>query len=192
MDHNCFLNVVESNPIIASVKNDEGLERALKTDVEIIFILYGDVCTIPAITEKIRAAGKISRVHMDLVGGLNHASESAVDYIKQFTSADGIITTKSGLVEKASKIGLRTVLRFFILDSMALENIRRQSRNTIQPDLIEILPGGVRSKVIHEIEAIVKVPLIAGGLISTKEDVVYALNSGVLAISSTNEEVWKM
>ena len=192
MDHNQFLNVVESNPIIASVKNDEGLEKALKTDVEIIFILYGDVSTIPAITEKIRAAGKISMVHMDLVGGLNHASESAVDYIQQFTSADGIITTKSGLVEKASKIGLRTVLRFFILDSMALENIRRQSRNSIQPDLIEILPGGVRSKVIHEIESIVKVPLIAGGLISCKEDVVYALNSGVLAISSTNEEVWKM
>jgi glycerol uptake operon antiterminator len=190
MDHNKFLNLVESNPVIASVKNEEGLKKALQTDVEIIFILYGDVCTIPAITERIRNAGKVSMVHMDLIGGLSHASEAAVDYIRQYTAADGIITTKSGLAEKANKLGLRTVLRFFVLDSMALENIRRQAKSSVQPDLIEILPGAVRDKIIKEICSIVKVPLIAGGLISSKEDITYALNAGALAVSSTNENLW--
>ena len=188
-----FLDKVENNPVIASVKNDAGLERALHSDVEIIFILYGDICTIPEITKKISDAGKISMVHLDLIGGLNNSREASVEYIRKFTTAEGIITTKNNIIEKAAELGLRTVLRHFILDSMALDNIQKQTRhNTVHPDLIEILPGAIRSKVIRYISDIVKVPMIAGGLIADKEDVMYALNSGVLAVSTTREEIWDM
>ena len=36
------------------------------------------------------------------------------------------------------------------------------------------------------------VPIIAGGLISEKEDVINALDAGAIAISSTNQQVWNM
>lgn len=193
MKHNEFLEKVEANPIIASVKNEQGLSRALESDVEIIFILYGDICSIPDITRRISEAGKISMVHLDLISGLNNSKEASVDFIKQFTSATGVISTKTNIIERAEEVGLRSILRYFVLDSMALGNIEKQARHSgTQPDLIEILPGAIRSKVISHIKSIVKVPVIAGGLISDKEDVMYALNSGVLAISTTDEEVWKL
>ena len=36
----------------------------------------------------------------------------------------------------------------------------------------------------------VSVPVIAGGLISDKEDIIAALDAGAAAISTTKEELW--
>ena len=188
-----FINKIEINPIIAAVKDDEGLEKALQEDVEIIFVLYGDICTIPEITRKIKKADKVAMVHVDLITGLNNSKDVCLDFIKNNTEADGIITTKSNLIPHAKELELNTVLRYFILDSMALQNIERQARSTgVKPDIIEFLPGIVLPKMIRRINKVSRVPIIAGGLIADKEDVMNALDGGAMAISTTNERVWSL
>ena len=191
--HRDFIDKIEENPIIAAVKDDKGLEEAVKTDVEIIFILYGDICSIGDIVHKIKESGKIAMVHVDLICGLNNSKEVSLDYIKASTRADGIITTKGNLIAHAKELGLYTVLRYFVIDSMALVNIEKQASHGIsQPDVIEILPGVVVSKIIKKVNGISRVPVIAGGLISDREDVMNALSNGALAVSSTNQDVWKL
>ena len=186
-----FINKIEINPIIAAVKNDEGLATALTEDVEIIFVLYGDICTIPGIVKKIKQAGKVAMVHVDLITGLNNSKDVCLDFIKNNTEADGIITTKSNLIAHAKELELNTVLRYFILDSMALQNIEKQAKSPgVRPDIIEFLPGIVLPKMIKRINKVSRVPIIAGGLIADKEDVMNALDAGALAISTTNEMVW--
>ena len=188
-----FINKIEMNPIIAAVKDDEGLNTALTEDVEIIFVLYGDICTIPEIVRKIKKAGKVAMVHVDLITGLNNSKDVCLDFIRNNTEADGIITTKSNLIAHARELELNTVLRYFILDSMALQNIEKQARSSgIKPDIIEFLPGIVLPKMIRRINKVSRVPIIAGGLIADKEDVMNALDAGALAISTTNETVWGM
>ena len=186
-----FINKIESNPIIAAVKDDEGLAMALGEDVEIIFVLYGDICTISEIVKKIKKAGKVAMVHVDLITGLNNSKDVCLDFIKNNTEADGIITTKSNLIAHARELGLNTILRYFILDSLALQNIEKQARSSgIKPDIIEFLPGIVLPKMIRRINKVSRVPIIAGGLIADKEDVMNALDAGALAISTTNPDVW--
>ena len=186
-----FINKIEINPIIAAVKDDEGLRTALTEDVEIIFVLYGDICTIPRIVSEIKKADKVAMVHVDLITGLNNSKEVCLDFIKNNTEADGIITTKSNLISHARELELNTVLRYFILDSLALQNIEKQARTPgIKPDLIEFLPGIVLPKMIRRINKVSRVPIIAGGLIADKEDVMNALDAGALAISTTNPDVW--
>ena len=186
-----FINKIEINPIIAAVKKDEGLATALTEDVEIIFVLYGDICTIPGIVKKIKQAGKVAMVHVDLITGLNNSKDVCLDFIKNNTEADGIITTKSNLIAHAKELELNTVLRYFILDSMALQNIEKQAKSSgVRPDIIEFLPGIVLPKMIKRINKVSRVPIIAGGLIADKEDVMNALDAGALAISTTNEMVW--
>lgn len=185
-----FVELVEATPIIAAVKDDEGLDLCLKSDIEIVFILYGNICTIPEIVSRIKDAGRTAMVHIDLIGGLS-SKEISVDFISQYTRADGIITTKSNLIARARRLGLNTILRYFILDSMALVNIEKQSRHDmVQPDLIEILPGVVLPKTIRHIREISSVPIICGGLIRDKEEVMNALDGGAIAISTTNRDVW--
>ena len=182
-----FREAIENTPIIPAVKDEESLEVCLKSDSSVIFILFGDICSIPDIVERIKEKGKLAMVHMDLIAGLG-SKEVSVDYIKKRTRADGIITTKPILVKRAKELGLAAVLRFFIIDSMALANLSRQTREA-RPDCIEVLPG-VMPKVIRKITKENKIPLIAGGLISDKEDVCNALDAGAVAVSSTNTKIW--
>ncbi|MCR5670407.1 MAG: glycerol-3-phosphate responsive antiterminator [Butyrivibrio sp.] len=193
MKNRDFINKIEINPIIAAVKDDNGLAQALTEEVEIVFVLYGDICTIPEIVKKIKKADKIAMVHVDLITGLNNNKEVCLDYIKNNTMADGIITTKSNLIPHAKDLGLSTVLRYFILDSLALQNIEKQAKAPgIKPDLIEFLPGIVLPKMIKRINKVSRVPVIAGGLIADKEDVMNALDGGAIAISTTNPDVWAL
>lgn len=182
-----FREAIENTPIIPAVKDEESLEVCLKSDSSVIFILFGDICSIADIVERIKEKGKLAMVHMDLIAGLG-SKEVSVDYIKKRTRADGIITTKPILVKRAKELGLDAVLRFFIIDSMALANLSRQTREA-RPDCIEVLPG-VMPKVIRKITKENKIPLIAGGLIADKEDVCNALDAGAVAVSATNTKIW--
>lgn len=182
-----FREILEDTPIVAAVKNMEGLEKCLTSDIQIVFILFGDICNIGQIVKRIKDAGKIAMVHLDLINGIS-GKEVALDFIKEYTEADGIITTKSMLIKYARQLGLYTVLRYFVMDSMALSNIEKQV-GCIQPDVIEILPG-IMPKIIKQVNKMNKVPVIAGGLIADREDVMTALNNGAIAISSTCSDVW--
>lgn len=87
-------------------------------------------------------------------------------------------------------MSLYTVLRFFIIDSIAMENVFK-AQNNVDPDVIEILPG-VMPKIIKKISKKVKCPVIAGGLICDKEDIMDVLSAGAICVSSTNENTWIM
>ena len=188
-----FYDAVEANPVIAAVKSDAGLQAAVEMEeIQVIFVLYGDVCTIPEILERIKAAGKKAMVHIDLIAGLS-AKEISVEFIARQTRADGIITTKPALVRRAKELGIFVVLRFFVIDSLALKNIENLEMQcgTSRPDFIEVLPG-VMPKVLGRIAKVSRIPMIAGGLITEKEDVIAALSAGAIAVSSTNQDVWNL
>lgn len=126
-------------PVIAAVKNEAQLENALRSECEVVFLLFGDLLNVAELTERVRAAGKFPVVHLDLVNGLS-PRDIAVDFIAKTTRAGGIISTRPALVRRAKELGLFTVLRVFVIDSMALENLARDRLN-VEPDVLEILPG---------------------------------------------------
>lgn len=182
-----FKEALEDSPIIAAIKDDNGLKKCLGSESKVIFILYGDICNIPEIVETVKSSGKIAMVHIDLITGLS-SKEISVDFLKKYTTADGIITTKPALIKHAKELGLYTILRLFLIDSMAYENIERQVKSA-RPDLIEILPA-LMPKIVSKVCQISATPVIAGGLVSDKEDVMALLQAGVISISSTNENIW--
>ena len=56
-----FLDAIEANPIIAAVKDEQGLQNCLgREELTVIFILYGDIRSIGGIVERIHQAGKIA------------------------------------------------------------------------------------------------------------------------------------
>ena len=184
-----FFELMEANPVIAAIKDEKGLENCCTCEeIRVVFILYGDICSIGAIVERVKSAGKIAMVHMDLIDGLK-GKESTVDFIKQFTTADGIISTKTQLIRQAKDLGLLTVQRFFALDSKGLESIEEMLRSS-QPDLIEIVPG-VIPKVLTRFAG-GSTPVIAGGLFETKAELTTALGCGIIAVSTGQTSLWYM
>lgn len=183
-----IMEELENSPVIMAVKDEEGRKECLKAPCSMVFILYGDICSIADIVQSVKDAGKTAVVHVDLIQGLS-PREAALEYIRKATKADGIITTRPALIPKAKELGFFTVLRFFAIDSMAYENIQKQEA-AARPDVIEILPG-LMPKVIRKICRNTRRPVIAGGLISEKQDIFAALDAGAAAISTTNPKVWR-
>ena len=131
-----FYDMLEANPVIAAVKDMEGLGQCCQTEeIRVVFILFGDLCSIGAIVEQVKAADKVAMVHMDLVQGLS-SKEIAVDFIKQYTKADGIISTKPMMIKRAKELELYTVMRFFLLDSLFFLHQFLVSFSGYQPNLI--------------------------------------------------------
>lgn len=182
-----FISLLEQNPIISAVKNHDELRRALESDCAAVILLFGNALEVEELVRAVKESGKVCIVHIDLVEGLSQ-STVAVDFLIKSTQADGMISTRPQLVRHAKQKGVLTIQRFFIIDSKALDNVRRQLPGC-DADIIEILPG-VMPKVISELSGCCKRPLIASGLIRDKEDVLNAISAGALAVSSTNGDVW--
>ncbi len=184
-----FNSILQDNPVIASIKDDEGLKKVLETECKIVFILYGDILNIASIVQTLKDNDRIVFINIDLLDGLSN-KEIAVKFLKQNTKADGILSSKAQSIKAARSMGLIAIHRFFLIDSFSFHNLNKQIEIS-QPDCIEILPGCM-PRVITWVMEKISIPLIAGGLVCEKEDVVSALKAGATAISSTNTDVWSM
>lgn len=182
-----FVEAIQDAPVIAAVKDDEGLERALASESTVVFLLYGTILNIPELVLRVKEAGKLAFIHIDLVEGMS-AKDISAEYIASRTEADGIISTHPNLIRRARELDLLTIQRFFMLDSLSFANVLRQSSNA---DVVDVLPGAIASVISHLVKE-VRQPLIASGLLLEKSDVVAALSAGASAVSTTSERLWSV
>lgn len=182
-----MIELFEDNPVIAAVKNQEGLDHAVNSSCSVIFLLFGTVCDVADLVEQIKAAGKTAIVHLDLIAGLA-SKEVSVDFIRSNTRADGIISTKSPLVKHAHDSGLLCIQRSFVVDSMAFATLKKQIQQ-FRPDAVEIMPG-IMPKILEQLREESDLPLIAGGLLQDRRDIIAALEAGADAVSTTKEALW--
>ena len=138
--------------------------------------------------DEVVAAGKTAIVHLDLINGLA-SREISVDFIKKYTTASGIISTKPQLIKRGNELELITIQRFFMLDRLTYNNIKKHVRET-SPDIVEMMPAGLTKMITYALEEINGKPLVVSGLVLDKSDVMGALSAGAIAISTTNEEIW--
>ena len=174
------------NPVIAAVRKDSDFIDAVNSPVSAIFLLKADVMTLENLLAS--KGDKKVFVHIDMAEGIGK-DKKGVELLKHF-GVDGIITTKNHLVTFAKGMGLYTVQRFFIIDS-ASTSTAIDSLNTAKPDYAEVMPG-VSKKVVEKVVALTNVPIIAGGLIEDKHDIMTAINAGASAVSTTKQELWNM
>lgn len=181
--------ILERNPIIPAIKNEEGLEEAIKSGSEIVFIIMANLMNVKDLVSKLKNNGKIVFVHVDMVEGLS-SSNYGVEYLLKTIEPDGIITTKHNMVTFARKNNIAVIQRYFILDSFSFKNTILHIREN-KPDAIEILPG-LMPKIIKRICNLVNLPVITGGLIEDKEDIMNALKAGAEGVSTTKKEIWSI
>lgn len=189
MNNTLIEQTLIENPVIAGIRNDEELKMALKSKVALAFILYGSIVNIGSISAKFRDSGKMVFIHMDMVEGLKGDS-SGIEFIKKYAEPFGIVSTKPSNIKYAKQLGLYTIQRIFTIDSLSLKTGIKSVMET-GPDAVEIMPG-IAPKIIGLMQKEVNIPIIAGGLIDTKKDIIEALSAGALAISTTAVQLWNL
>jgi glycerol uptake operon antiterminator len=179
---------LERNRVIPAVKDDAALKKALQSSHDLLFVLYGDILSLDTNVHAIIKNGKMPFVHLDMINGLAN-NPVVLDYFYRHFQRDcGVITTKVSMVRKALELGIRVVQRYFLLDSLSLESAI-EGIGKVRPDAIEIIPG-IMPRVVARITRETNVPVIAGGLIQTQNDVQKILDRGAVAVSASRRELW--
>jgi glycerol uptake operon antiterminator len=180
---------LNTSPIIAALKKQDSIEDACKSIVKVCFILGGDILSVPKMVKALKENNKRAFVHIDMISGVG-TDAAAVKYVARAWKPDGIITTRKGLIKCAKDEGLLTVQRIFLLDSTSIKSGITMI-NSANPDIVEVVPG-VISKAISEIKNNIHQQVIAGGMITTLDEVEKTLGAGAKGISTSSKNLWNI
>lgn len=175
--------------ILPASSNMKEFERFLKSSYEIGVFLDMHIAQLKNISLMAKQHGKKMIYHVDLIHGIKN-DEFATEYICQEFKPFGLISTKASVIQKAKQKGVIAVQRMFLIDTHAIEKSYKLIEKT-QPDYLEVLPGAM-PKMITEVKDRVNIPIFAGGLIRTSEDVHAALDAGATSITTSNRELWDL
>lgn len=173
--------------ILPAIRQIKDFEKGLQTSSDWIVLLETRLSQLKSLVEYAKRANKTVLIHFDLIQGLS-ADDYGMEYLIREIKPDGILSTRGNMIKLAKKHNLLAIQRMFLLDSVALEQNLKLSEQ-FQPDCIEVLPG-LMPDIIQRIHKKTKIPIIAGGLITTKQEAKVALNAGAIAISTSNHELW--
>ena len=180
--------IFEEGAIIPAVRTVDDFKYAINNTKSIsIILLFGDIIVLPSIIQEAQKHNKRILVHLDLLGGIGK-DKAGIRYLARL-GVTGAITTKPQLVMFAREEGMIVIQRFFVMDSEALKSGINLLRSC-KPDAVEILPASVPKSIIDELYRETSLPILAGGLLNTMEDVQHALDNGIHAVSTSKKELW--
>ena len=140
-----ILKLLKSNPVIAAVRDTQLIDTALDSDVQVIFMMGGQLSRIREVTARVREAGKHIYLHVELLKGLGRDQE-AITYIAREIHPHGVVSTKPHLVQAAARCDLSTILQIFMIDSQAFDTGLKNIAG-LNPGGIEIMPGLIPSVI---------------------------------------------
>lgn len=184
-----LLTALREKPVILAIKEDKDIEYASKSSAKVVFLLGGNIFEMADRLKRLQEAGKSVFLHVDMMEGVAKDTHG-IQYLAKHTPINGIVTTRSNLIQAAKNHGLGTVQRLFLIDSSSL-NTGIKMIEQAKPDAVEMLPGLILPRLTQELKKRIKQPIIAGGFINESADVESILHANVVGLSTSNQELWK-
>ncbi|MFT8318722.1 MAG: glycerol-3-phosphate responsive antiterminator [Sporolactobacillus sp.] len=181
--------LLEGQMIVPAANTMKNFEKLMNRPYRYIIILDSHISIVETMIRMGKKNNKRIILHADLIQGLKN-DLPATEFICQNLRPYGVISTRSNVLEIAGKRGLKTVQRIFLLDSRSLETGYRVLEQ-VKPDMVELLPGVIPG-MIREVVSKTGLPVIAGGLIRTRQNIREALDAGAAAISTSKPDLWEM
>ncbi len=94
---------------------------------------------LKSLIDRVHQAGKRASVNVELIGGFN-LDRNGAQFLKQMFHADVVMVSNPLLVKSLKKLGLYTILRVILIDSLSLENSARIISET-SCDAVELRPA---------------------------------------------------
>jgi glycerol uptake operon antiterminator len=86
-----FEDLLMTNPVVGAIRNHSDLEAILKSSVNIVFVLYGNILNIKHICDDLKKKEKVVFVHIDMIEGLK-SDQKGIEFIKEVVNPFGIIS----------------------------------------------------------------------------------------------------
>jgi glycerol uptake operon antiterminator len=180
--------LLEQTPVIPCVRAPEFIDHSARAPGKIVYFLFGNPEYIAEMVERVAAAGKVAVVNINLAAGFAR-DEAAISYLAH-RQVQGIISTHVEPLRAARKFGLLAIKRTFLLDSAALES-SMHSLDQFLPDALEVMPAIAAQRVLPRLRQMYpRLPVIAGGLISTLREIDDLIHQGIDSVSVSDSRLW--
>lgn len=164
-------------PVVASMKQ---LELFLKTDLQICVLQNIHISLLGHMINLLHEQGRKALVHVDMINGIA-ADEYGAEYLCQKLKCDGIITSKTRIIETTKKNKKIAIQRMFLIDSKSIERGIETIKKS-NPDIVEVMPA-IAYNIIPFIKEHVSMPIIGGGLLKSEKDIIQGLSVGCTAFT---------
>ena len=177
---------LERRPVVPAVRSlEEEFEFVLSGDHAAVFVLGGDAFEL---VERLREGTNRPPVcvNVDLVSGIS-ADVEGIRFLSRYV--DGVISTHRRIIELAKQARLLTIQRLFAIDSGAVERGLRMIVRA-DPAFVEILPALAYPGIADYYREVCGIPVLAGGLVSERDQVSYLLAAGASGVSASDSSLW--
>lgn len=176
--------------IIPSIRKIRYLANALETNNEYILLSEIHIGNLKEMTEVCHQAGKKVIVNLDLIDGFQ-ADTVGIKLLKQLFKVDAIMGRGSSKMNIAKSVGLTTIQRVILEDTIALESSIKFI-NESKSDMIELRPGLYGLKFLEDFKKVRDVPFILSGFVDQPELVKEAKKLGFFGVTTSYKELWNV
>ncbi len=175
--------------VIASVRNEKEMDEAVRNNVKNVFLVRSSIHDVDWFCMMADENDINLFIYFDMIKGLSQDKE-AVQFVVENLNFTGIVSNKAHIVKEAMNFKTFAILTLFLLDSYAIKQGTKILKD-LKPDAINIAPG-VIPKIVDQFINEVNIPVITSGLITEKEEIRQLLDAGATAVSTSNQELWKL
>lgn len=181
--------MLQDQRIIPAISNHQDLKRFLQLPLTYGILMNFQLAQLPDLVKVMKDNQKKVLIHSELIRGLSSDEYGAI-YLIQSLQVDGLISSKPKVIEICKKRHVIGILRFFLKDSISLEQSLEMA-SKVEPDYLEILPA-LSIEVIPEIKNRINMPIFMGGLIRNEAQIIRCLEAGAVAVTTSNPELWNI
>lgn len=173
--------------VIPAISNHQELKAFLQSSLVYGILMNFQLAQLPELVSEMKNRHKKVLIHSELIKGLSSDEYGAI-YLIQTLKVDGIISSKPKVIEVCKKRKVIGILRFFLKDSISLEQ-SLDVASKVNPDYLEVLPACCLD-IIPEIKKRLSCDIMMGGLIRSREQIKACLASGAIAVTTSNPSFW--
>lgn len=177
---NTMIDILKNQICVPVVHSMKRLEKFIESDLIVCILQDIHISLLEHMIKTLHDNNKLALVHIDMVHGIS-SDEHGAEFLCQRLRADGVISSKTRIIETTKKNKKIAIQRMFLIDSKSIER-GIETLQKSQPDIVEVMPA-IAYKIIPYIKSQINMPLIGGGLLKTKEDILQGLEAGCMAFT---------
>lgn len=178
--YHTMIDIIKHQVCIPVVPSMKRLERFLESELTVCLLQDVHISLLEHMIKTLHDHNKLALVHIDMVHGVS-SDEHGTEFVCQRLRADGIISSKTRIIEATKRSKKIAIQRMFLIDSKSIER-GIETLQKSQPDIVEIMPA-IAFRIIPYIISKIDIPLIGGGLLKSKEDVEEGLRVGCVGFT---------
>ncbi|WLV80649.1 glycerol-3-phosphate responsive antiterminator [Lacticaseibacillus styriensis] len=182
--------IFDTSMVIPSLINGRDLNYALRVPSKVILLSGVSIGNLREFVHAIHENQKQAVAHIDILGGFK-SDDIGMHLLKNLYKLDGILSANVRALSQGKHWGMTTIYRLPLIDSLSLAKAHDFLKNSDSYDAVQVLPAvGAIAEVKRIKQMVTHKPLIASGLLETRNQVKLAFSSGYQLIATSQKDLW--